>query len=150
MGFAFIFESVGGTEWFVLLGVVLIVVGPKNLPSAARKLGQMMANLRRAADEFKRQLLSLRTHPRIRLRPAPLRTGRPQKALPPTRAGIPIPREARIPAMRISTTKPRMTTATAGTARTAKRTAGAEAKSRRLSLRLSPRHRRRRTRNCGA
>ena len=59
MGFAFIFESVGGTEWFVLLGVVLIVVGPKNLPSAARKLGQIMANLRRAADEFKRQLMSM-------------------------------------------------------------------------------------------
>ena len=59
MSFAFIFDSVGGTEWFVLLGVVLIVVGPKNLPSAARKLGQVMANLRRAADEFKRQLLSM-------------------------------------------------------------------------------------------
>ena len=59
MGFAFIFESVGGTEWFVLLGVVLIVVGPKNLPAAARKLGQIMTNLRRAADEFKRQLLSM-------------------------------------------------------------------------------------------
>ena len=59
MSFAFIFESVGGTEWFVLLGVVLIVVGPKNLPSAARKLGQIMTNLRRAADEFKRQLLSM-------------------------------------------------------------------------------------------
>ena len=59
MGFAFIFESVGGTEWFVLLGVVLIVVGPKNLPSAARKLGQVMANLRRAADEFKRQLMTM-------------------------------------------------------------------------------------------
>ena len=59
MGFAFIFESVGGTEWFILLGVVLIVVGPKNLPSAARKLGQIMANLRRAADEFKRQLMTM-------------------------------------------------------------------------------------------
>ena len=59
MSFAFIFDSVGGTEWFVLLGVVLIVVGPKNLPSAARKLGQVMSNLRRAADEFKRQLLSM-------------------------------------------------------------------------------------------
>ena len=59
MSFAFIFESVGGTEWFVLLGVILIVVGPKNLPSAARKLGQIMANLRRAADEFKRQLMSM-------------------------------------------------------------------------------------------
>ena len=59
MGFAFIFESVGGTEWFVLLGGVLSVVGPRNLPSAARKLGQMMTNLRRAADEFKRQLMSM-------------------------------------------------------------------------------------------
>lgn len=59
MTFAFIFESVGGTEWFVLLGVILIVVGPKNLPSAARKLGQIMSTLRRAADEFKRQLMSM-------------------------------------------------------------------------------------------
>ena len=59
MIFAFIFESVGGTEWLVLLGVILIVVGPKNLPSAARKLGQIMSTLRRAADEFKRQLMSM-------------------------------------------------------------------------------------------
>lgn len=59
MTFAFILESVGGTEWLVLLGVVLIVVGPKNLPSAARKLGSIMSTLRRAADEFKRQLLSM-------------------------------------------------------------------------------------------
>lgn len=59
MAFAFIFDSVGGTEWLVLLGVILIVVGPKNLPSAARKLGQVMAQLRRAADEFKRQILSM-------------------------------------------------------------------------------------------
>ena len=59
MTFAFVFESVGGTEWLVLLGVILIVVGPKNLPSAARKFGQMMSTLRRAADEFKRQLMSM-------------------------------------------------------------------------------------------
>lgn len=59
MHFAFIFDSVGGTEWLVLLGVVLIVVGPKNLPSAARTLGSVMSKLRRAADEFKRQLLTM-------------------------------------------------------------------------------------------
>lgn len=57
--FAFFFESVGGGEWLVLLAVVLIVVGPKNLPSAARKMGQVMSRLRRAADEFKRQLMSM-------------------------------------------------------------------------------------------
>ena len=59
MTFAFILESVGGTEWLVLLGVVLIVVGPKNLPAAARKIGQIMSTLRRAADEFKRQLMAM-------------------------------------------------------------------------------------------
>ncbi len=59
MTFAFIFESVGGTEWLVLLGVVLIVVGPRNLPAAARKLGKFMTTLRRAADEFKRQVMSM-------------------------------------------------------------------------------------------
>lgn len=59
MTFGFVFESVAGTEWLVLLGVVLIVVGPKNLPSAARKLGQIMSTLRRAADEFKRQLMAM-------------------------------------------------------------------------------------------
>lgn len=59
MFFAFIFDSIGGTEWLVLLGVVLVVVGPKNLPSAARKLGSIMAKLRRAADEFKRQIMTM-------------------------------------------------------------------------------------------
>ena len=59
MTFAFIFDSIGGTEWLVLLGVILIVVGPKNLPAAARKFGEITAQLRRAADEFKRQILSM-------------------------------------------------------------------------------------------
>ena len=59
MTFAFIFDSVGGTEWILLLGVILIVIGPKNLPAAARKLGGMMTKLRRAADEFKRQIMTM-------------------------------------------------------------------------------------------
>lgn len=58
--FAFIgFDSVGPAELLVLFAVVLIVVGPKNLPSAARKMGNFMATLRRAADEFKRQLMTM-------------------------------------------------------------------------------------------
>ena len=57
--FAFVFESVGSGEWLVLLAVILIIVGPKNLPSAARKMGEMMSKLRRAADEFKRQLMTM-------------------------------------------------------------------------------------------
>ena len=57
--FAFVFESVGSGEWLVLLAVILIIVGPRNLPSAARKMGQVMSKLRRAADEFKRQLMTM-------------------------------------------------------------------------------------------
>lgn len=59
MTFAFFFESVGGGEWLVLLAVILVVVGPKNLPSAARKMGQILSQLRRAADEFKRQIMTM-------------------------------------------------------------------------------------------
>ena len=60
MAFAFLFfDSVGGGEWLVLLAVVLIVIGPTNLPSAARKMGQVLSQLRRAADEFKRQIMTM-------------------------------------------------------------------------------------------
>ena len=57
MTLAFVFDSVGFGEWFVLLAVVLIVVGPRRLPSAARTLGQYYSKFRRAADNFKRQLM---------------------------------------------------------------------------------------------
>ena len=58
---ALIFDSVGAGEWFVLLAVVLIVVGPKRLPSTVRKFGQYYAKFRRAAESFKRQLLDMDT-----------------------------------------------------------------------------------------
>ena len=61
MTLALIFDGVGFGEWFVLLAVVLIVVGPKRLPETARKIGQYYAKFRRAADAFKRQLLDMDT-----------------------------------------------------------------------------------------
>ena len=61
MALAIIFESVGVGEWLVLLAVVLVVVGPKNLPSTARKFGQCYSKFRRAADGFKRQLMEMDT-----------------------------------------------------------------------------------------
>jgi len=59
MALAIIFDSVGFGEWFVLLAVVLVVVGPKRLPSTARKMGQYYSKFKRAADSFKRQLLDM-------------------------------------------------------------------------------------------
>ena len=58
---AVIFDSVGFGEWFVLLAVVLIVVGPKRLPATARNLGKWYNKIRRTADEFKRQLMEMDT-----------------------------------------------------------------------------------------
>ena len=56
---AFLFDSAGVGEWMILLVVVLIVVGPKRLPEVARKLGRMLETVRRAADEFKRQIMTM-------------------------------------------------------------------------------------------
>lgn len=61
MTLAVVFDSVGVGEWFVLLAVVLIVVGPKNLPSTIRKFGNYYAKFRRAAESFKRQLMEMDT-----------------------------------------------------------------------------------------
>ena len=56
---AFLFDSVGFGEWFVLLAVVLIVVGPNRLPETARKIGRVYSRLRQAADSLKRQLMEM-------------------------------------------------------------------------------------------
>lgn len=62
---AFLTGSVGTGEWIVLFVVVLIVVGPKRLPEIARKIGRTMEMFRRAADEFKEQLMSIDQEPRV-------------------------------------------------------------------------------------
>jgi len=59
MVLAFLLDSAGFGEWFVLLAVVLIVVGPKRLPETARKLGSFYSKFRRAAENFKRELLDM-------------------------------------------------------------------------------------------
>ena len=59
MTLAIIFDSVGAGEWLVLLAVLLVVMGPKRLPSTARKLGSYYSRFRRAAESFKRQLMDM-------------------------------------------------------------------------------------------
>ena len=59
MTLAIIFDSVGAGEWLVLLAVLLVVMGPKNLPSTARKIGSYYSKFRRAAESFKRQLMDM-------------------------------------------------------------------------------------------
>lgn len=59
MVLSFIFDTVGFGEWFMLLAVVLIVVGPKRLPSVAREIGKWYGKFMRAAESFKRQIMEL-------------------------------------------------------------------------------------------
>lgn len=47
------------TETLVILVVAMIVFGPKRMPEMARKLGKWMGMLRRASDEFKRQIMTM-------------------------------------------------------------------------------------------
>ena len=59
MAFAFILDSVGAGEWFVLLAVLLVVMGPRRLPATARTIGSYYSKFRRAAETFKRQLMDM-------------------------------------------------------------------------------------------
>ena len=59
MTLAILLDSVGAGEWLVLLAVLLVVIGPKNLPSTARKIGTYYSKFRRAAESFKRQLMDM-------------------------------------------------------------------------------------------
>ena len=61
MALAIIFDSVGAGEWLVLLAVLLVVMGPKRLPSTARTIGSYYSKFRRAAESFKRQLMEMDT-----------------------------------------------------------------------------------------
>ncbi len=56
---SFIFDSAGMGEWVLFMAIVLIVVGPKRLPEAARKLGKIMSEIKRAAQSFKDEVMKL-------------------------------------------------------------------------------------------
>ncbi|WP_414833527.1 Sec-independent protein translocase protein TatB [Afifella sp. YEN Y35] len=48
--------DIGWTELVVIAGVAIIVVGPKDLPGMLRTFGKTMGQVRRTANDFKRQL----------------------------------------------------------------------------------------------
>ncbi len=45
--------DIGGAEIVMLMILILLVMGPKNLPKVARTLGRIMGQARRVTDEFK-------------------------------------------------------------------------------------------------
>ena len=46
-------------SWLVIGVIAFVVLGPKEMPGAIRKLARYMGRFRRMSDEFKRQLMSM-------------------------------------------------------------------------------------------
>ena len=50
------FGPIGGPELLLILVIALIVFGPRQLPEIGKSLGRMLAEFRRASNDFKRTL----------------------------------------------------------------------------------------------
>jgi len=50
------FGTLGGPELFLILVVALIVFGPRKLPDIGKSVGRMMAEFRKASNDFKRTI----------------------------------------------------------------------------------------------
>ena len=48
--------SLGGPEIFLILVIALIVFGPRKLPEIGKGMGRMMAEFRKASNDFKRTI----------------------------------------------------------------------------------------------
>ena len=52
------FGTLGGPELFLIFVVALIVFGPRKLPEIGKSLGKMMAEFRKASNEFRNTIES--------------------------------------------------------------------------------------------
>ena len=50
------FGTLGGPEIFVILVIALIVFGPRKLPEIGKSMGRMLAEFRKASNDFKRTI----------------------------------------------------------------------------------------------
>jgi len=50
------FGTLGGPELFLILVVALIVFGPRKLPEIGKSMGKMMAEFRKASQDFQRTI----------------------------------------------------------------------------------------------
>ena len=50
------FGTLGGSELFLILVIALIVFGPRKLPDIGKSVGRMLAEFRKASNDFKRTI----------------------------------------------------------------------------------------------
>ena len=72
--------GIGMPELLIILGVALLVLGPKKLPEIARSLGRGMAEFRRASTELRNTLTAPLEEPPAEQKPAPTATPTPANA----------------------------------------------------------------------
>lgn len=70
-----LFSSIGSGELVLILVLVLIIFGPKQLPDLARSLGKTMRGIRQATDEIREEIGvdDIDLGPLNRRRPGPVR-----------------------------------------------------------------------------
>jgi len=73
------FGTLGGPEIFLILVVALIVFGPRKLPEIGKSVGKMLAEFRKASNDFKRTIEDAVEAERVR----DLDAGRAPAAPPP-------------------------------------------------------------------
>jgi sec-independent protein translocase protein TatA len=77
------FGTLGGPELFLILIVALIVFGPRKLPEMGRSFGRMMAEFRKASNEFQRTIEEEVDADRARSASPPARLPAPEPPKPP-------------------------------------------------------------------
>jgi len=63
--------GIGTTELLVILGIALVVLGPRRLPDLARSLGRGLAEFRRASTDLRREFLDVTEETRLDPKPGP-------------------------------------------------------------------------------
>jgi Tat protein translocase TatB subunit len=84
------FGTLGGPELFLILVVALIVFGPRKLPDIGKSVGRMMAEFRKASNDFKRtiedEVEAEKIREATRIEPPAWTPADPPATLPPGRA----------------------------------------------------------------
>jgi len=75
--------SLGGPEIFLILVIALIVFGPRKLPEIGKSLGKMMAEFRKASNDFKRTIEEEVEADKLRAMATPDVPAAPSPSVPP-------------------------------------------------------------------
>jgi Tat protein translocase TatB subunit len=80
------FGTLGGPELFLIFVVALIVFGPRKLPEIGKSLGKMMAEFRKASNDFRSTIESEveaeKIRDSLRIEPPKVEPVPPARALP--------------------------------------------------------------------